>query len=335
MGLPMRSLPLLALSAALASSTALADDGAASIAAGGIVMTREQRITMAKEVLTISEGKVVVDYDFRNDTNGEITTEVAFPIPAYSFDPNGAFPQAAGFDDFRLWINGKPTEFHTQVRALLGKQDVTSPLKDSRVDVGSFGHYRWQQNGGPVFPDVGRLSRQARARLIALTVIDKDDQTPLWSVEKRYYWSQTFPAHATVHIRHQYTPVLGSTNSVSYGLLQAKEEPDSAKELASLCIDPALRRTLASYVVDVHNIVPFAYVDFILTTANTWKTPIEDFTLTVDRPHLKDAQQNFVSFCWDGPVLKTDDDHFTVHTTNLTPKKELRIGFISVYIGKN
>ena len=131
----MRFLPLLALSAFLASSTSLADDGAASIAAGGIVMTREPRITMAKEVLEIGTDKVIVDYDFRNDTDGGITTEVAFPIPAYTFDPNGAFPQAAGFDDFKLWVDGKPSTFSTQVRALLGKQDVTSPLKSSGVDV--------------------------------------------------------------------------------------------------------------------------------------------------------------------------------------------------------
>jgi len=44
-----------------------ADDGAASIAAGGIVMKRESRITMANEVLRISVNRVTVDYDFRND----------------------------------------------------------------------------------------------------------------------------------------------------------------------------------------------------------------------------------------------------------------------------
>jgi hypothetical protein len=57
----MRPLTVLILVASLASSTALADDGAASIAAGGIVMTREPRITMAKEVLFISTDKVKVD----------------------------------------------------------------------------------------------------------------------------------------------------------------------------------------------------------------------------------------------------------------------------------
>ena len=42
---------------------------------------RETRIVMAREVLQISAKKVVVDYDFRNDTNQDVTSEVAFPIP--------------------------------------------------------------------------------------------------------------------------------------------------------------------------------------------------------------------------------------------------------------
>jgi len=72
------------------------------------------------------------------------------------------------------------------------------------------------------------------------------------------------------------------------------------------------------------------YVDFILTTANTWKTPIEDFTLIVEKPDEPTSNVNFVSFCWDGPVTKIDDHHFAAHLTNFIPKKELRVGFIDL-----
>ena len=66
----------------LLSGTLRADDGAASIAAGGVIlMKREPRIVMAKEVLAISPDRILVDYDFRNDSDEDITTEVAFPIP--------------------------------------------------------------------------------------------------------------------------------------------------------------------------------------------------------------------------------------------------------------
>jgi hypothetical protein len=55
-----------------------ADDGAASIAVGGlVVMKREPRVAMAKEVLQISPTKVIVDYDFRNNSDEDITTSVS------------------------------------------------------------------------------------------------------------------------------------------------------------------------------------------------------------------------------------------------------------------
>src|ERR1035441_2291416 len=128
----MRKLPVLILAAALACSSALADDGAASIAAGGIVMTREPRITMAKEVLFISTSKVVVDYDFRNDTDTDITTEVAFPIPDYK--PEEVSPSFQGFDDFKLWVNEKPIHYTIETKAFVDGRDYSSLLQSMGVD---------------------------------------------------------------------------------------------------------------------------------------------------------------------------------------------------------
>ena len=72
-----------------------------------------------------------------------------------------------------------------------------------------------------------------------------------------------------------------------------------------------------------NGLLELSSVDFILTTANTWKRPIEDFTLIVERTDPKDT----VSFCWDGPIKKLDANHFQAHATNLIPTKELHIGF--------
>ena len=120
-------------------------------------------------------------------------------------------------------------------------------------------------------------------------------------------------------------------NTAAVGLLEPSDvHAPYVKELASFCIDPPLRQILTVYAKKPETLVPYSYVDFILTTANTWKTPIEDFTLIVERPHSKDTQQTFVSFCWNGPVTKMDDDHFSAHITNLVPKTELRVGFFDV-----
>jgi hypothetical protein len=310
-----------------------ADDGAASIAAGGIVMVREPRITMQREVLRISADKVRVDYEFRNDTDKDITTEIAFPVPAYALDWDEIPMRYQGFENFQLTVEGQRTRFDVETKAKLKERDVSAVLRKYGIDIASFGHFNDDTHFAA---DIRRLSSVQRASLIRAGLLyPEDDQDEAqWSVEKKYYWQQTFPAHAIVHISHQYTPVLGNTNSVRYGF-QSSADPASREEDESVCIDPKLRETLMGYLLpSQENSVPLSYVDFILTTANTWKIPIEDFTLIVERPHAKGASQNFVSFCWDSPIVKLDADHFSAHIENLIPKKELRIGFISVYTAK-
>ena len=310
-----------------------ADDGAASIAAGGIVMVREPRITMQKEVLRISANKVQVDYEFGNDTDKDTTTEVAFPVPAYSLDWDRHSIRERGFEDFELKVGGTKIMFSMEVKAKLKGRDISSVLRKYQIDIATFGHFNDDTHFAS---DIRRLSAVQRAGLIhaGLLSAEEDQDEANWTVEKKYYWQQTFPAHSVIHISHQYTPVLGGTNSVRYGL-ESSADPASREEDESVCIDPKLRQTLMGYLTaSEENSVPLSYVDFILTTANTWKTPIEDFTLIVERPHAKGAAQNFVSFCWDGPITRLDDNHFSAHIENFIPKKELRIGFITVYTAK-
>jgi hypothetical protein len=313
-----------------------ADDGAASIAAGGIVvMKQEPRIVMAKEVLQISAKKVIVDYDFRNDSDADITTEVAFPIPGYSLAMEDIKPSAQGFDDFRLWIDGDPARYQVEARAFLKDAEYTELLRGMHVDVASFGH----ATSNVETPDIRKLTANQRQQLEALALIDHEDGSPLWMVKKTYHWQQAFPARKTVHIRHEYSPVFGSENSVAYGL-GSNPDQRAAKEIESFCLDGRLRDSLSEIANSKDRWASYSYVDFILTTANTWKTPIEDFTLIVERPHWKNNQgepdlADYVSFCWDGPITKIDGDHFSAHTGNLVPAKELRVGFFSVEHGRH
>src|SRR6266496_6112172 len=53
----------------IATGLSVANDGAASTAAGGIQLVREPRIAMRTEKLTISREKITVEYDFANDTD--------------------------------------------------------------------------------------------------------------------------------------------------------------------------------------------------------------------------------------------------------------------------
>ena len=322
-------------------SSMRADDGAAAVAAGGLVlMKREPRIVMAKEVLRIGLNKVVVDYEFRNDSDQDITTVVAFPVPPYEFGTSEQVFGNPGFDDFKLSIEGAPVQFKVETRSFVGEREITSLLSSEHIDAASFGHTDLENDQQS--HDLDRASAASRQKLAAAGAFE--DMQPNWRVEKKYYWTQRFPARQTVHIRHSYSPVLGGTNSVSYGLKGKRKNTDEkyyVDEINSLCLEPRLRQSLLQLSQRKDMSMPFNYVDFILTTANTWKTPIEDFTLIVDRPTPDKSavsktavaprrNETLVSFCWNGSVEKTDAMHFTIHETNFIPTKELRVGFISV-----
>lgn len=208
----LRSKIFLSLMLALAVGLQ-ADDGAASLAEGGlVVMKREPRITMAKEILQISATRVRVDYDFRNDSDQDITTEVTFPIPDYGFDWDD---QGIGFDDFQLWINGAATHYQTEARAFLKDKEYTQLLTSLHIDIPTFAH----AEVGKVPEEIKRLTAAQHKQLEDAGFLDMDRaELPLWKVRKKYYWEQTFPAHKIVQIRHEYTPVRGNKNSISYGM---------------------------------------------------------------------------------------------------------------------
>jgi hypothetical protein len=320
------------VSALAAPVTLRADDSAASIAAGGLVPRRETRIVMAKEMLRISDKKVVVDYDFRNDTDQDVTTEVAFPIPPYSSEfVDGPSPEEQSFQSFKLWVDGKPVAYESEATATLKDQDVTSLLKASLIDIPSFGHYvdsvDSQHNEVLDAADFSRLPQAAKDQLVKAGLFELTP-APMgrWTVHLQYHWTQTFPAHATVHIRHEYTPVLGFTQIPSVSA--------SSELLDGFCADASFVNGLShaqklntgQYVT----IFPH-WVDFILTSANTWQRPIEDFTLILERPTTA-GRRSLISFCapGNGKVEKLDADHFQVHLTNFVPAAELHIGFFDL-----
>jgi len=331
----------------------LADDGATSIAVGGLIPRRETRIVMAKEVLRIGVKKVVVDYDFRNDTEQDVTTEVAFPIPPYKNEAEEADPAVQSFKSFQLWVDGKPIQYNVEAKATVDDKDVSNILEADHIDIPSFGHY--EEGGKDGAPDFERLPLSERQRLAKLGLCDNDSYFGNWTVHLQYHWTQTFPAHSTVHIRHEYAPVMGAADDMPVDALRlllipgsaqkdAKRWSDSgAQDVAGFCPEPGLLRGMIRRTSEVKNDLydgtyfPLQWVDFILTTANTWQRPIEDFTLIVERPQSEEGGfRSDVSFCSpaNGRVEKLDADHFQVHLTNFVPASELHIGYFMALQGK-
>jgi hypothetical protein len=112
------------------------------------------------------------------------------------------------------------------------------------------------------------------------------------------------------------------------------------REITRSCIEPSLQKSIwfkvtnggTTPVADAPgDAVSAGWVDYILTTANSWKTPIKSFELIVEKDAPKwMAPPTIVSFCWDGPVKKLDETHFQATTTDFVPKHELHILFMSV-----
>jgi hypothetical protein len=353
-----------ALAAGLAFSASVpgrADDSAASIAAGGLVPRREIRIVMAKEVLEISPTKVVVDYDFRNDTDQDVTTEVAFPVPPYANEYPEQDVADQSFQSFQLWVDGKPVHFEVEAKATLNGKDVTETLTANQIDIPTLGHFvEWldaSYTEQTDTKDFDKLSQPVKDQLLKAGLFEDDGGgfiRALWTANIQYHWTQTFPAHSTVHICHEYTPVEGSelmlpdTLKNVYGHKQPTGDADSQKYalhdmhlLEGLCPDPLfLSAMIARIEASSTGYGKYAHprwVDFILTSANTWKQPIEDFTLTVERGKPEEEiTRTFVSFCspQNANVEKLDADHFQVHLTNFVPVAELRIGFFDVPMAK-
>lgn len=358
---------LAAILAVAAPASLLADDGAASIAAGGLVPRRETRIMMAKEVLRISDKKVVVDYDFRNGTDQDVTTEVAFPIPPYTNEfANGPALEDQSFQSFKLWVDGKSVDYESEATATLNGKDITAILKTNHIDIPTFGHFvdRVDSKSREVIdtPDFNRLSKSTKDQLVKTGVFDVDGAAwGKWTVHLQYHWTQTFPAHSTVHIRHEYSSITGDAYEMgeyaAKSLLEAGKipvdeaklkplDPEDSADLASFCFGLPLAKTMAasfpqqsSNAPKDENSIPTLWkqwVDFILTSANTWQRPIEDFTLIIERPQPEHGGRIFVSFCspGSGKVEKIDADHFQVYLTNFVPTSELHIGFFEVPLAK-
>jgi hypothetical protein len=322
---------------------ARANDGAAETAAGGIRLREERRVAMTKERLKISKIKgarrasgipddhfrVTVEYEFLADSHGpDVATEVAFPLPEYGY----------GYDDlagtrrvghFKVEVDGKSIDVQKEVRAYAGGRDVTAELRGANLDPETFGGFARDPKAAAY--GVTHLSPAKRDSLIALGALnpasegDEFGLGPNWSVAVTYYWRQIFPAGKVVKIRHEYDAVAG----LAY-VGVAEDLPKYFPGPAG-CFDPSLLKALDDAQRRVGQggaqrpLIQFNWVSYVLTTANTWKTPISDFALDIEHP-----EGERVSLCWDGSVERLSKTRFRAIKRDFLPTKELTVYFLYV-----
>ena len=325
---PISAFLAVVLLTALSLGRATANDGSADATpAGGIVPRKEGRVTMRKERLFIRRDKVRVEYEFVNDSKEDVWSGVAFPLPEYYFSPVYGWPD--NFTDFKAWVGGSRIQFATEVKALKGGTDVTAEVESAGLDIRTLGRvsetiYQWEPDGTHAkevgtLGQIPRLPMEKLERLRSLGLVgaisgDEARLWPSWGVRVTYFWIQHFPPGEVVRIRHEYTPALGN-----YPVLHT--------DIKDACIEASLRKTLEARRTPqeqvVFNTSSTEWVSYILTTANSWKTPILDFELEIEH-----AEGWLVSLCWDGKMERSGPRSFKSTMKDFVPRNELKVYFL-------
>jgi hypothetical protein len=275
---------------AIANDSSYGDDN------GSIVFLRQADVSMDKETLYISRKRVEVDYVFSNRGKREISTGMAFPMPPVQFEDG----DHNAISDFRLWVDGVPQK--TEKKWVVKLQDGT--------DVSA----RFAASGWTI-GDVGDFidSKEVPAGKKALPA-DWFDQEglPRFTLSEYFIWQQVFPVGKPVSIRHRYVPSYWSGVPIPASEVLKDYGKDSCVDADT---DRSIRKREKTYGVE------WAFLRYILTTANNWQGPIGQFKLTV----AKDSPTQILSLCFDGELRKQSPTTFVFEARDFKPKRDLDI----------
>ncbi len=329
-------LPAAAFLAVIAMTTsAFANDSLAVLGAGGLELTTSPDIVMESEELYLSPRQIRVRYVFRNDSDKNITTRVAFPLPYVPFGPaeNVALPRDHddNFVGFSVMSNGQSIEPVLEQRAIDPAKNENNPKveRQAGIDITA----KVLEAGLPINANLPSwkeklhaMPRDVLKRLVQQEILydgggGDDDIEAQWVLRATYHWEQIFPAHQKVVLEHSYQPVVGGSYlDVTSGKLNGL-----SKYRQDYCLDStgtAGLQHLAGKAVKARPndaLVMADEVSYILTTGANWKGPIGDFALTIDKVD-PDA---VLSLCIDG-IKKTGPTTFKVQRSNFTPKEDIR-----------
>lgn len=313
-------------------SVALANDSSATLAAGGLELSKSADISIESENLYISSKVIRVDYVFRNNSATDIETLVAFPLPKLMSDyemesfaavsiPN---PQSENFVDFKVSIDGVKVPVHIDHKAFLKDdnnqtvQDITAELKKFAIPISPFSkNYRKTLNTLPA----AIANKLLAKKWLAKNSYDAGkgwvtDLNGNWETQTTLYWSQVFPAHKTLLVSHEYQPVVGSSFITENG--------NSYHQGNLFCVDKgtekAINKKLQLLKGTDRNLLLAHHIQYILTTAKNWQGPIGNFKLILD----KEKVNNIISVCLP-EIEKLNKTQFSLEYKNFIPEKDLDI----------
>lgn len=335
-----------ACAAALFVSAAPANDGFGGLTATGLQFDQTGVVQMLSEDLYLGLEQIRVSYVFRHIGDEDLTGEVIFPLPpinlAAIYESDFAIDRAEldkeNIVGFTATVDGKDVPVKVDRIAVLENvfeentppakaydspgRDITAILKKHGVPL--------SLNVEKVAEALGKLPQAAKDELKAEGVADFPDEGaayPLWSIIERYHWTQTFPTGKDVKIAHTYKSAPPGSVFI-WRDPKTLTEPDEYLDglVKRYCIDEGTQAAIKKALRPSED-PEYAYfsgvayyLDYVLTTANTWAGPIGTFKLTIDKGNAK----NVISLCADG-VKKTGPTTFTIEKKDFTPSSDISI----------
>ena len=305
---------------------AQANDTMVELQTGGLEYVRSDAVEIVREDLFISMDEIRVDYVFKNTTDADVESLVAFPMPpiaSNAYEPTDVPVQDTNFLGFRVFVDGDEIFPELSQRATAMGVDVTDDLLDARVQLVPALQAATDELEN--LPQPIAEDWEARGILTAERWDTGEGmQTvlfPHWVLDQTYYWRMRFPAGQQINVSHTYTPSVGGTTSVMFLDWDGNRSDFFAEYEEKYCIDPSFVNAVKKRVTPDSGIAMFeSWISYILTTGRNWYGPIGTFHLTID----KGATDNLVSFCGTG-VTKTAPTQFELTYTDYYPDKELDV----------
>lgn len=310
-----------------------ANDTMSTLGAGGLVFIQTEDVKMASEDLYISPTDVRVKYEFRNETDHDVKTLVAFPLPDITGSPD--FMVSVPTEDnenifgFETLFEGEAVTADLHQYAFATNIDYTGYLTDLGIPLLPFGPETIEAVNAL---DDAQKTELFRRGLVAPLDYDSGqgwqrEFHPVWTLKSTYAWEAVFPAGETVAVEHSYKPSVGGTVAVTF-LSPPYEDYDPATTYKTkYCTDESFINTVKKTLPNPDEPYGAPYFEqwlsYIWSTGGNWAGQIEKFKLTID----KGRPENLVSFCWDGEVTKTSPTTFEMEAENWWPpyNRELEI----------
>ena len=277
-------------------SPSRADDSTASLRAGGLALEKTDKIALVSEDLHLSPTAVKVSYRFRNLTNADVETIVAFPMP----DVTGSVfetveipdPARDNFLRFVTRVDGKPVDSQVEQRAFLTGPDkpdveITERLKSLGVPL-----VPTMEAAGAALSALSEPQRKALADAEIVYAEEFDGgkgahTEPLWTLRSKFWRKQVFAARRDLLVEQTYTPGTGSQSTLSFGAPDLSAEQESHYR-ETYCTDGPFRSAAQSIYRKANapnsKLGAFEeYLSYVITSGANWAGPIGTFRLVVDK----------------------------------------------------